>query len=116
MLWTASLHTSKTIQGKELPIQINTAFNLQDLWTVTLPGVKTRVDQRLDGCLHLLAGLSPGRRRDRKRWPHQLWMQSTLQVQRLQRKPCGFATLSMTFASQESTSIQSRCTLTATQP
>src|SRR5258708_6853278 len=116
MLWIASLHTSRAIQPRQLSIQENTVLNSEDSWIVTLLDVKIRVGHQLGGCLHLLADPFPGLLKDRKPWLHQPWMQSISQVQRLQKKLCGFATLLTTFASRESISIQFHYTLTITQP
>jgi hypothetical protein len=84
--------------------------------TATLPDVRTRASQQLDGCSRLLEGPYRGHLRDKKQWLHRPWTRSTLHARRLRRKLCGFATLSMTSASPESMSIKFPFISTITQP
>ena len=54
--------------------------------------------------------------RGKKQWPDPHWMQNTLPVRKLQKKPCGLEISSTIFAFREYTSTQPRYTLTTTQP
>lgn len=56
----------------------------------TLPGVKTHAVPRPDRYLHLPADQYLGLHRGREQWPHQLWLQNTMPLQKPQKKLYGF--------------------------